>query len=62
MISANKKNKVHSESKSLREETQKPIVLQDSIVKEQPISSPQEGEARTQSGGDISLPPIDKAD
>ena len=46
MISANKKNKVHSESKSLRE-TQKPIVLQDSIVKEQPISSPQEGEART---------------
>ena len=47
MISANKKNKVHSESKSLREETQKPIVLQDSIVKEQPISSPQEGEART---------------
>ena len=61
MISANKKNKVHSESKSLRE-TQKPIIVQDNIVKEQPISSPQEGEARTQSGGDISLPPIDKAD
>ena len=61
MISANKKNKVHSETKSMRE-TQKPIILQENIVKEQPNNSPQEGEAKTQSGGDISLPPIDKAD
>ena len=61
MISANKKNKIHSDSKSLRE-PETSVILYENTVREQPISTPQEGEAKTQSGGDINLPPIEKAD